>query len=185
MHTPLPVAGLAALAVSTAAFAQPGCLPDKAGASESAAPVCDGYYDVDGVWRHGGGHYDADGNWRSDSGRYNSDGEWVAAKPATTSSSALTAAAAFGVVSAFVSGPAGVRDRESWLAGLIRKGRAEGALSRIDVAGDLGRLVSIRSLQARYAVRHDGLTDQDQSDIAAQLDDLTAAITAQWRPSSN
>jgi hypothetical protein len=185
MRRLLLMVGLAALAIPAMAAAQPGCVPRSAGGTAATTIPCGGYYDADGVWRQGGGHYDAEGDWHADSGFYDHDGGWVTATPATTTPTETPQAATdFGVETSYVGPPADVPGREAWLEKLIRSGQSGGAISTANAGADLGRLASIRSLEARYSARHGGLTDQDRADLGARLDDLGAAVTAQWRPRS-
>jgi hypothetical protein len=187
MRRLLLMMSMAAVAIPAMAAAQPGCVPAAAGGTAATTIPCSGYYDGDGVWRQGGGHYDADGAWHGDSGHYDADGGWVATPAVNVSTSAtapgLQSATDFGVDTAYVGGAASdVPGREQWLENLIRRGESGGALRHIDAGHDLGRLASIRSVEARYSARHAGLTDQDRTDIGARLDDLGASVTAQWRP---
>ena len=176
----LAIAGFAALAMPALAVAQPGCVPQAAGGTSATSIPCSGYYDSEGVWRQGGGHYDADGDWHSASGHFDHDGGWVTT-PAAGADAGAPAATAFGVDTAYVGGGS-LADREGRLAGLIRQGESSGALRSLDAGADLARLSQVRSLEARFTARHGGLTDQDRADLGARLDDLGAAVAAQWRP---
>ena len=187
MRRLLVMMSMAAATIPAMAAAQPGCVPASAGGTAATTIPCSGYYDADGVWRQGGGHYDADGAWHGDSGHYDADGGWVATPAvsvsATTATAGLESATDFGVDTAYTSGAAtDVNGREQWLENLIRRGQAGGALRTVDAGHDLGRLESIRGVEARYSARHNGLTDQDRTDLASRLDDLGASVSAQWRP---
>jgi hypothetical protein len=187
MRRLLLMMSMAAVAIPAMAAAQPGCVPSAAQGGTAATTIpCSGYYDGDGVYRQGGGHYDADGAWHGANGHYDADGGWVATPAVNTPATSATtpqSAADFGVEAAYVGGaPHDVAGREQWLEALIRRGEAGGALRHIDAGHDLGRLESIRGVEARYSERHGGLTDQDRSDVGARLDDLGASVTAQWRP---
>jgi hypothetical protein len=176
----LVIAGAAALAMPALAAAQPGCVPQSAGGTAATTVPCGGYYDSEGVWRQGGGHYDADGDWHAASGHFDHDGGWVAS-PAVDANAGAPAATSFGVDTAYVGGGS-LAEREGRIAGLIRQGEGSGALRGLDANADLARLRQVRSLEARFSARHGGLTDQDRADLGARLDDLGAAVAAQWRP---
>jgi hypothetical protein len=176
MHKLLLIAGVAALAIPSIATAQPGCREQQhdsavvgdvaGGSSVNCGYQAAGYYDDNGAWHATEGYYDADGNWV--------DGPRPAPPPAPS-------AGDYNADVAFV-GPAGdLSGREDWMEQRIKRGEDRGALSKYDADGDLGRLSSIRDMQGRLRDDHDGLTDDDRSDLSSRLDDLSASVNAQWR----
>jgi hypothetical protein len=185
MRKLLIIAGVAVLAVPSIAAAQPGCRQQQHDNLVASGPAvnCDyqlaGYYDDNGVWHAGDGYYDDNGAWHAASGHYDGDGNWVdGPRPAPP---APPAASDYNADVAYV-GPAGdLSGREDWMEQRIQRGADRGALSKYDADGDLGRLASIRDTQRRLRDDHDGLTDDDRSDLSSRLDDLGASINAQWR----
>ena len=152
-----------------------GVVGNVAGGSSVTCETRTGYYDSDGVWHAYDGYYDDNGAWHVASGYYDSDGRWVyGARPAPSVDS-------YSADVAYV-GPSGnLSDREDWIGRRIQAGEDRGALSRFEANGDRSRLSSIRDLQGRLRVDHDGLSGDDRADISSRLDDLNASVNAQWR----
>jgi hypothetical protein len=175
MHKLLLIAGVAALAIPSIALAEPGCLEQQhhnaVVGGVAASPVncgyqAAGYYDDNGAWHATDGHYDADGDWV--------DGPRPAPAPPPSAGN-------YNADVAYV-GPSGdLSGREDWMEQRIQSGEDQGALSHYDADGDRGRLASIRDMQSRLRDDHDGLTQDDRSDLNSRLDDLGASVNAEWR----
>ena len=136
-----------------------------------------GFYDSNGVWHDAGGYYDDGRRLHAASGYYDGDGRWVeGAHPAPP------AAGDYGADVAYVGGPRDVPGHEGWIETRIRRGEDAGAISRYDADTARSRLTGIRDLEGRLRDDHDGLTDADRAGLNARLDDLNAAVSAQWRP---
>ncbi len=152
-----------------------GVVGNVAGGSSVNCDTRTGYYDGNGVWRAYSGYYDDNGSWHAASGYYDGDGRWVdGVRPAPSVGS-------YGADVAYVGASSDLAGREDWLDRRIAAGENRGALSRFDARGDRSRLTSIRDRQSRLREDHDGLTEDDRSDIGSQLDDLSASVSAQWR----
>jgi hypothetical protein len=144
-----------------------------------ASTPCNGYYDANGVWHYSDGYYDNAGAWHTASGYYDGDGKWV---EGPGPSGAPPAAGDYGADVAYTGGRGDISGREDWLEARIQRGEDAGAISHFDADTDRSRLGGIRDLTGRLSARHDGLTGDDRADLGARLDDLSAAISTQWRP---
>jgi hypothetical protein len=163
-----------------------GALGNVAG---GASVNCDrvsqnGYYDSDGVWHGQQGYYDNGGAWHMASGYYNTSGAWVEGvnpAPPPTPAEGVPSAGEYGADVAYV-GPAGdVQGRESWLSGRIQTGEDAGTITHFAADTDRGRLAGIQDLEGKLRADHDGLSGDDRADLNARLDDLSAAVSSQWR----
>ena len=151
-----------------------------------------GRYDANGHWTEGepAGHRDAQGLWIAEAqpgyydanrrwvagpavGYYDTAGQWIATAPA---------AAGFGADASYVThsnwdgAPMDARSREAWLEERIRHGERDGRLGREEATNALSSLDTIRRGEMGMR-RHDGqLSDRDEANVQAQLDNLNGAI---------
>ena len=139
-----------------------------------------GYYATNGVWHYSDGYYDNGGAWHTASGYYSGDGKWVEGAP--PDASGPPAAGDYGADVAYTGPADDLGGREHWIADRIGRGESAGAISHLDADNDRNRLTGIRDLEGHMGNAHDGLTDNDRAELGARLDDLSAAVSAQWRP---
>jgi len=146
-----------------------------------------GAYDINGRWMPGArsGHSDASGVWIADSqpgyydtnhhwragparGYYDTRGVWVGAPSAD----------AYGANASYEVGVGrrDVRSREAWLEQRIRSAVADGSLNRRDARNDLDKLNSIRRQESGMRDNSGQLAPQDESQIQARLDHLSAGL---------
>jgi hypothetical protein len=154
-----------------------GTIGNIAGGSSVNCDTQTGYYDSDGAWHaNPDGYYDDNGAWHVASGYYDSDGRWVDGVRPAPSADRYSADVAY-------VGPSGdLSGREDWLGQRIQRGEDAGALTHYDADADRDRLSSIRDTQGRLRDDHYGLTGDDRADLSSRLDDLSASVSAQWRP---
>lgn len=111
-----------------------------------------------------------------ESGYQDGAGDAVGGPVTATAPSADT----FGADVAFTGLPAEFDGLEAQTEQRIRSGQDRGALTTLDADSDRGRLSTIRDLERQLRSEHDGLSDDDRTNLTSQLDDLNASVNAQW-----
>lgn len=162
-------------------------------ASATNRTAAAGYYDRNGAWVDGqpNGYYDTNGRWVSANaqaaGYYDANGYWVPARSAGyydvngrwSAPSAYDNArdTSYESRSRWDGAPANLRQRTAWLDQRVRRGLANGTLSREDGNRALRELSMIsRQERSMRHYRNGQLGQRDQATIQARLDNVSANL---------